>query len=210
MDAGLGGTPWAGLGDRIVSHGLCDPRVLVAAMATDIPDFVDAIFESKAPPLTEDADAFDSVKSFVAAVKHLADFERRREAAQSELLLEDAAVVLKRRRAEEEETSQSSMGAGRPRQVGPGSLTLRRLATRAGGTASLAQVEAKAMDRWAGRFKRALAEAEAPSLEAAAASTDPGIYLRGLLGGSRASTVRFRLRVWEAYARWMMTRRGRR
>ena len=74
----------------------------------------------------------------------------------------------------------------------------------------MAQVEAKAMSRWADRLRRALAEAEAPSLEAAAASTDPGIYLRGLLGGSRASTVRFRLRVWEAYARWMRTRRGRR
>ena len=74
-----------------------------------------------------------------------------------------------------------------------------------GGDKSFAQKDEKLYAHWAGRALALLKEGSVPSWEEAGTEE----VRRGLLGKTRASTLRLRVRTWESYVRWLQWRRGR-
>ena len=74
-----------------------------------------------------------------------------------------------------------------------------------GGEKSMAQKDEREYSQWASRALALLESGKVPSLEEA--STDE--LRKGLLGKTRASTLRLRVRTWESFVRWLQWRRGR-
>ena len=78
------------------------------------------------------------------------------------------------------------------------------------GVSRLSDVDRVSYDRWAKRATDLLREADVPAWALVKDTVDPGKTLKGLLGRSRAGTVRLRVRSWESFTRWLMWRREKR
>ena len=186
--------------DTLKEHGLDDPRKLAFAVEPDLAKFmVDVFKDEKVDKLVSDAfiKILDSLQS-------ACDWEEReRYSLQSEELSDFLAVTLERK----EKRSVEEAEVAAPSAVGS---WIRQKRPRTGmGCKSLEAKEAAIYEKWSRRFLRVLQASDAPALVAAAETGDSEKYLRGLLGGSRATTIAKRVRTWEGLGRWLRVCKGR-
>jgi len=88
-------------------------------------------------------------------------------------------------------------------------LGLRRFSRNSDGiTSGLASSDRKERDKWNARLAKIFASVGAPVVEGTSGE-DPKLLIEMAVGRSRPSTVRLRVRSWEAFSRWLGLNRGR-
>jgi len=193
---------------ELQKHGLWDPRYLSPLNF----EGAKSLFESAMGGEVQCTENLErAVDKLLKAAAREADWTDRLNRPLCDPRIDDVITVETRnakRRKQEEET-----GGGPGGSFGVGSSTVRVRATwsatRAAVTKQLAEIDEGQMEKWAGRAVKILEEAGTPSWIYASSADNPPLVVRGLLGKARASTIRLRVRSWEAFSRWLWLRRGR-
>ena len=195
---------------RLKEEGLEEARHLAVLAPEGAASLLESAFPDATVPFTEAFLAATEV--FLKGMGRLADWQSRLRSRGCDPRLEDVLDSLekqKRMRLEESSTSgplapgASSTGK-RPRVRATWARTTKEERN------DLKGADDKELEKWASRAIDLLKGAQTPSWKQARSMEDPDLILKGLLGKSRAATIRLRVRTWEEYMRWLWWRKEKR
>jgi hypothetical protein len=206
----MDGQKWVlGLAGKLKEADLLEPKHLV----TLVEDGGAALLESAFPDATVafKEDVVKVVDEFLNAMKGKAAWKARLESRGCDPRLEDVLDVVERDRKKMKMMEDIVRPGTEISSTGSSGVRVRATWGTASGTRcrDLKDLDEKEMKKWSERAVKILADAQVPSWVQAMKMDNPEAVMRGILGRSRASTIRLRVRTWEAYARWLSWRRGR-
>jgi hypothetical protein len=143
------------------------------------------------------------VEAFFKKVGAGASIQKRIRSVES--YADDVLAVLRKERCAKKEDEPARLRPPLPGLKAP----LQKAGRFQGGTTSgLAEHDSRERQKWNLRLTRVLSEAGAPMLEGMS-DTDMKVVVEMAVGRSRPSTVRLRVRAWEAFSRWLVLNRSR-